>query len=435
NPSLKFNYIDSRTNGEQIIGYGKSVEWLDESTAVILANSYSLDYTEWKSSTIEMWWFTNDSDFKTIFSIFPNKYQSLYQPPISSIFINVLTTLESVIFHDVNEDLCIAGTYKKSCTIGRFLFSTCENLCSMGMNNPGYSINTSTECITCKNSTSFCPLGAVSEVNPTKMSIISQAVSYSHAPDNTVFDDILMQNTFNINFKLEYIVVSPFSWATLMLIFAMIILIMIGLLKFSVKCEKFRHFIKQIFEQTDLIGEGELWLGGLMSIAVFVLIVFAYMFSNAYVKQYPFENAGNSTFSCDKSLHNAQFSTSMQSLALPPSSKLELLFRLSNNQLLTLHVSFVNSIFNCTELSVYETIEIFGLVFLISELIFLPIFEIMCKRITKLINNKVGSDKNEMPQLKWYEKKHNNNSPLPFVDRRRRSFELEDRELYQWYYK
>ncbi|CAF1516068.1 unnamed protein product [Didymodactylos carnosus] len=89
----------------------------------------------------------------------------------------------------------------------------------------------------------------------------------------------------------------------------------------------------------NLIGESELWLGGLMSMVVFVLIVFAYMFSNAYVGQYPFENAGSSIFSCDNSLYNASFSTSMQSLTLPPPPKLEVLFRLLNEQVLTLHVS------------------------------------------------------------------------------------------------
>ncbi|CAF1329909.1 unnamed protein product, partial [Didymodactylos carnosus] len=102
---------------------------------------------------------------------------------------------------------------------------------------------------------------AVSEVDPTEMSVITQPVAYPRSPDN------------------------------------------------------------------NLIGESELWLGGLMSMVVFVLIVFAYMFSNAYVRQYPFENAGSSIFSCDNSLYNASFSTSMQSLTLPPPPKLEVLFR------------------------------------------------------------------------------------------------------------
>ncbi|CAF4628565.1 unnamed protein product, partial [Rotaria magnacalcarata] len=42
-----------------------------------------------------------------------------------------------------------------------------------------------------------------------------------------------------------------------------------------------------IFERTDLVGEGELWIGGVASIAIILVTAMAYAFAILYLNQYP----------------------------------------------------------------------------------------------------------------------------------------------------
>ena len=78
-----------------------------------------------------------------------------------------------------------------------------------------------------------------------------------------------------------------------------------------------RQRLKYFFRHTDLINEGELWVGGIASFCVIVLVSFGYAFSNHYYKQYPIETTSDSHFACEESLRNAKFQTSTQSLAIP----------------------------------------------------------------------------------------------------------------------
>ncbi|CAF1029674.1 unnamed protein product [Didymodactylos carnosus] len=77
---------------------------------------------------------------------------------------------------------------------------------------------------------------------------------------------------------------------------AVMIIIIMGVLKYFVKHpggKKLSKLLKCIFKQTDVIGEGELWVGGLASFSVVALVSFGCAFSNGYLKQYPPEHASD----------------------------------------------------------------------------------------------------------------------------------------------
>ncbi|CAF5196171.1 unnamed protein product, partial [Rotaria magnacalcarata] len=113
-----------------------------------------------------------------------------------------------------------------------------------------------------------------------------------------------------------------------------------------------RNQAKQLFRRVDLVGEGELWIGGLVSAAIIVLVVSACTFSNAYLSQYPIELVTkNSSFACDITLRNAKFSTSMQNTrnSRRPQDEMQLIFDLLNSQPFTLNIDLVQTAFNCQD--------------------------------------------------------------------------------------
>jgi hypothetical protein len=113
-----------------------------------------------------------------------------------------------------------------------------------------------------------------------------------------------------------------------------------------------------VFRHTDLIGEGEYWISGLISFSVIVLVSFAFAFSSEYLKQYPIETSSPSYFACDSSLRNAKFETNVQSLAIPFTPTEQEMFDLLNNQAFTLSIDFINTLVNCDAISIQA---LFGL--------------------------------------------------------------------------
>jgi hypothetical protein len=116
------------------------------------------------------------------------------------------------------------------------------------------------------------------------------------------------------------------------------------------------HFgLKGFFKRTDLVREGEMWTGGLASLSILVFIGFAAYFSASFVQQYPIENVGDSYFACDLTIRNAKFGTEIQSLGTPPNEEEQPIFDMMNSQSFTLNIDFVQTAFNCTAVSVYNT--------------------------------------------------------------------------------
>src|ERR1700722_17264825 len=99
--------------------------------------------------------------------------------------------------------------------------------------------------------------------------------------------------------------------------------------------------IETVFLQHYLLFIFQLWIGGLVSAAVVVLVVSAYVFSNGYLHQYPIERVtGDSSFACDVTMRNAKFSTTIQMISNSRSSTKDnqAMFDMLKSQPLTLNI-------------------------------------------------------------------------------------------------
>ncbi|CAF4307403.1 unnamed protein product, partial [Rotaria magnacalcarata] len=95
-----------------------------------------------------------------------------------------------------------------------------------------------------------------------------------------------------------------------------------------------------------------LWVGGLASAAVLVIVISAYSFSNQYFHQYPIEQVtSDSSFACDVTLRNAKFSTTMQMTSTSQNStkQNQVIFNMLNAQSITLNVDLIQTAFICND--------------------------------------------------------------------------------------
>ncbi|CAF3669480.1 unnamed protein product [Rotaria sordida] len=364
-------FISRHTNG-RTLGNGKNIAWLENGIAALIVNVYTLDY-EWLSSQIHIYDIQTNGYNSTItpLSIFPNNHQKLPHS-LDPIFLNIVSSPSSLALLDnkghiliflptlpgyylsikdtetipliTTSQACMPGTYKNQTGI-----HDCT-LCPSGTKNPG---NSNTFCIPCS-SNSFCPLASVNEVPQSALKAIIQAVPYPKSPESVTFDEILIGNMFSIRSS-HCMFISPLFWTLIVGSFALIVMIIMGCLKYftrNSRGHKLRNLIKLIFRHTDLIGEGELWVGGLVSLCVIVLICFACMFSENFIQQYPIETSSNSYFDCDTSIRNAKFETSVQSLAIPFTDSNQKMFDLFKNQEFLLNIDFINTVIKCDSISI-----------------------------------------------------------------------------------
>lgn len=367
----KLNYVSRHTNG-RTLGNGKSIAWLDNGIAALIVNVYTLDY-QWISSQLHVYGVEYDgyNSSTTPLSFFPSNHQKL-PFRLDPVFLTIASSPSSLVLLDSRGNLLIfnpvpAGFYliidttrnmpittlSQPCMPGTFKnlsgIHDCT-LCPSGTRNPG---NHSTMCIPCSSNT-FCPLASVNEVPEDSLKPIIQARAYPKSPESVIFDEILIQNMFSIESG-RCVYVSPLFWTLIAASFSSIILLFMGVLKYLIKnpqCRRFRASLKCFFRHTDLIGEGEFWVGGLASFPVVVLVTFACVFSQNYVKQYPIETSSDSYFACDLSLRNAKFQTSVQSLAIPLSDADHMMFDLLDKQEFFLNVHFINTLINCDAVSI-----------------------------------------------------------------------------------
>ena len=375
---LLFNYtptlmlITSKDNGPGAIGFGKGVVWFNDSghSFAVLANVYSRNYA-WISSKIYVYngQLTNIS--KPI-SIFPNIQQPLYSF-MSPIFLNIITTPKHLVLLDdqgylfvillaptgyysstvgpnieivpavSSQKPCIPGTYKN--VTGIFQCS----LCPPGTKNDGLNVTMAT-CVTCAMNT-FCPLGSVSDsISNVQLSNVIQTMAYPKSPDISGLDDILFFTLFSIGSSPRCVALSPIFW-TLIVASIVILLTMIMLvIKYCVKHPKavdINNAFQKLFKRTDLIREGDMWAGGLATFCVLVLCISCCVFSAKYYASYPIETAGPSTYTCDTTIRNAKFSSSLQSLSIPVSESMQGIINLLDDQIVNLDVAFINTIYNC----------------------------------------------------------------------------------------
>ncbi|CAF3773024.1 unnamed protein product [Rotaria magnacalcarata] len=310
--------LSSQIDNGNSVGFGKGVAWLASDQAAILANRYTSTFSLWLSSQI--WLYTQLSTIgltSAPTAIIPNNQQPL-PSTINNQLLNIRPISNSLAVLDVTGTTLLIvstepGFYASTDTrfsaesVSTHTIST-KQACLAGTmkNNIGIypcalcpsgsrSSRGSINCTRC-NSSTFCPLGAVAEVAQRELETVSQAYAYPTSPDVTSFDDILLT-------------------------------------------------------------EGDIWIGGLVTIALVVLVAQAYNFSTKFVAQYPAEKVGDSNFACDISLRNAVFETVLQSLAIPRSNDESVIYDMLTNQQWTLHVNLLNTEVACSSMSSNQFID------------------------------------------------------------------------------
>ncbi len=263
-----------RDNGIGYMGYGKSVAWLDNQgkKAVILTNYYVYSTYQWIISTFHVYDIESDglTDNTQPILIYPNSEQIIY-PWINPSLIRLVCSYFGAVtifdilgnpaiilssppgyYPDTNSSSytsinvpCIPGTYRNYSGIELCL------LCPNGT----YSSN----CISCQSNNSFCPSGSIEDLSYLLIESIIQDEDYPESPENTVFDDLLMQNMFSLNTQsISCLFLSPLTWTFIVFTIGILIaIIMIIHELFSPNTHAMRERTKQILKKVDLIGEGE----------------------------------------------------------------------------------------------------------------------------------------------------------------------------------
>ncbi len=152
---------------------------------------------------------------------------------------------------------------------------------------------------------------------------------------------------------------------------SLIIFVIMGKLYYSPKSRVYFNRLRCIFRQTDLIGEGKLWVGDLASFVVFLLIIYAFWFGQVFVNLYPLEKSENVDFFCDTSLRNVKFTSALQLLAAHKSDQDTPMFMMLDDQTFALTVDFIQTGFLCENIcaqvrKLFTTIHIFSTSFLTS---------------------------------------------------------------------
>lgn len=207
--------------------------------------------------------------------------------------------------------------------------------------------NAVTICTKCSEN-SFCPLASVNNVNLSSYPSENIPRVYPEAQPSDSFDDVLINNAFSIDGRSGSCVVkSPLFWTFVVMAICFIMILIMGVLYYSPKTRT--HFIRlrYIFRQTDLIGEGEFWVGGLITFSLLVLVIYGFWFGTAFVTLYPVETSDDANFVCDTSLRNAKFTSSLHFLGSYYGEQDIPLFKMLNDQNLTLKVDFLQTGFSC----------------------------------------------------------------------------------------
>ena len=371
--------LQTLPNGKAL-GMGKSVDWLGTDLIFVLVNIYSFSYI-WSSSQVFTYNITVPNTF-VVRSIFPNIQQTLantFGPTLVTLTVTQNGTL-AMIDSDGTYYILLPsplgslsdsslGTSSSSlqCTGGTFASEPdifpCS-LCPSGTTTNGLLGQSS--CTSCTNNT-FCPLGAAFGNISSSSSVLAnltQVIAYPVSPQSVRFDNILMENMFKIHTSLpaRCLLVSPLFWAIVVISLGIIIWLSMFVIKHYVSNplgKKTHYRMKQFLKKSDLIGEGEMVIGGLFSFSILVLIVFAYTFSNSYLYRYPIEKVtGTANLACDQTVTNAQFSSTLMALGIPPEDDEAPIFALLDDQTFTLNIVFINTLFICTDVSVMQIKDI-----------------------------------------------------------------------------
>ena len=366
-----------RENGNQR-GYGQSLGWSGEYGGpfpVVLGNAYDFPHT-WSSSII--YWFTVD-EFTSSDPIMP-LFPTIQYPPwieLESKLTTIATATINVAFLDSSGQIYVIvaapmGSYPDtSVTLGLNPAFSIATLCPPGTYKDWIGIyicylcptgemsdlEGSIECSSynCSENNAFCPLGSITNDTYSDLNtVVSGQPRYPDSPETTNFDDILIMHMFTFGDSSRCLVVSPLFWMMIMMFIASLVIIVMGVLKFFKQYTNVRLTLKRIFRQADLIREGEVWVGGLASFSLIVLLLFSYIFSSDFLNQYPIETALPSKLACDTTIRNTRFDTNFQSLSTALSNHEQNMFTLLDQQQFILTIDFINTKQKCDEVSVTQ---------------------------------------------------------------------------------
>ena len=367
----------SKSMGARAVGFGKTVSFTNTGAAQLLYNAYSADYsTVTAASTVQLYDVPaastlNASSWSDAYPLpqylYPNPTQPLASVLTSSTFTAALSTPSTLLVLDPAGSLlfvqpappgyyqptvsgfdpqlpCPAGTYNNDTS-----YQACE-LCPAGSYRSGDM--SGARCVLCA-ADAFCPLGSVGAVNASMLEGVSQSFVYPSSPESTLFDDVIFQNIFFLHGGAHCVSVSPVFWGLIVLAVLLLVLGCMFRLRYCVndaKSRKIRRLTKFIFKRTDLVKEGEHWIGGLMSLVLLVFVVTGVWFAAEFIAQYPIESAPNPGFAC-QTTYNAKFSSSMQSVALPADEVAGPMYALLGAQQLALVVDVLNTNISCDDAS------------------------------------------------------------------------------------
>ena len=365
------------------VSFGRGVDWADDTTIAILL--YESSQSSWSKSQI--FFYNEDSVSSTtpLFT-FPNNQQILGTRLLNPYFarfiitkqgnMGILTDRADILIVPIassgltsvwidttalvyvfyyKSKRCIGGTFKNISSLG-----PCQ-ICPHGTHNTALQSDSGWTCRLCSDYllNSFCPLASVMDLSKNNITSYIQAVAYPDSPDTTDIEDLLLENTFQIKSARGCVVLSPLFWTLMVGGLCFLIWLVMVLLK-QLDCKQYanhRKQVKKIFQRTDIIGEGELWVGGLVTLTVIVLIAFSYWFLTAFVRRYPIENIIEpASFSCDRSLTNAKFSTGLEVVSLPKSVDAQPIFTLLDEQIFRLTVELINTDFMCDAITAQENL-------------------------------------------------------------------------------
>ena len=254
-------------------------------------------------------------------------------------------------------DPCVPGTYKSDWGSG-----PCQLCPPRTLNNGSSGIH----CDSCdaeheSSSSVVCFRGGAQRIHRQRLMDREHADAFPDSPDATEFDDVLLNHVFKLGSTADRrcLVVAPMFWGSVALGLGVILFLGILLLGCFSKMIRSQTIIKGVFTHLDLIGEGELWLGGLVTLAIVVLITFTCKFSASFTDLYPIESVSSDTvesISCDSSLINAKFSSALKLLSTQKNAAEKPIFDLLDEQNITLTVEFISTGFQCSNVSLQQNL-------------------------------------------------------------------------------
>jgi hypothetical protein len=253
---------------------------------------------------------------------------------------------------------CVGGSYKNKSSPGPC--TPCPTQTKSALINSSNDVTKLIiECIPCEQD-SFCPLGASGEVNLSDVSSYTQTFTYPNGGATDNYDDLILENFFTLKFTNAHCVfVAPLFWLLLTSILCFILWFAIHVMKFygertSTVSNIQRHRIKLCLKHLDIIHEGEDWVAGLASFAVFVAIGLTVWFAADYVNLYPIETSKNMRAACDATLRNSQFDNALQ-LPLPnPDGSQWVIFDMLQAQPFSMSIDVINTAARCENIRVQQ---------------------------------------------------------------------------------